>query len=81
VRAVIGSLEDTAILTAEAEKADIVLHTADSAEHILSAKAILEGLKKKTHAAVYIHIVSVGLVQTTHCLISFFILEWNGSFD
>lgn len=60
VRPVIGSLDDAAILSAEAERADIVIHTADSADHIPSVKAILEGMKKRTDNPILIHIVSRG---------------------
>lgn len=57
VRPVIGTLDDAAILSAEAEKADVVIHTADSSDHVASCKAILEGMKKRNDNPILIHIV------------------------
>ena len=57
VRPVIGTLDDAAILSAEAEKADVVIHTADSSDHVASCKAILEGMKKRSDHPILIHIV------------------------
>ena len=59
VRPVLGTLDDGGILSAEAEKADIVIHTADSADHTASCKAILEGMKKRSDNPILIHNVSV----------------------
>jgi hypothetical protein len=58
VRPVIGSLDDAALLSAEAEKADYVIHTADSADHMPSCRAILDGMKKRKDNPILIHIVS-----------------------
>jgi hypothetical protein len=60
VRPVIGTLDDAAILSAEAKKADYVIHTADSSDHMPACKAILEGMKKRDDNPILIHIVSEG---------------------
>ncbi|KAI9371077.1 hypothetical protein BJX61DRAFT_543992 [Aspergillus egyptiacus] len=44
VRIVMGGLDDSEILAREAAWADIVLHTADSSDHVGAAKAIARGL-------------------------------------
>ncbi|KAF9303936.1 hypothetical protein BGZ74_002774, partial [Mortierella antarctica] len=46
VEPVIGSLDDTDLLTREAADADVVLHFAD-ADHLPAAKAILKGLSER----------------------------------
>ncbi|KAI0136425.1 hypothetical protein BJ170DRAFT_10090 [Xylariales sp. AK1849] len=43
-RTVLGGLDDSDILQEEASKADIVVHTADSSDHVGAAKAIAAGL-------------------------------------
>jgi uncharacterized protein YbjT (DUF2867 family) len=63
VRSVLGSLDDGDKIEAAAAKADVVIHTANSADHLGSAEAILRGLKKR-HAEtgkvpIYIHTVSL----------------------
>jgi hypothetical protein len=64
VRAVLGTLEDAPILAAEAEKADVVIHTADSADHLPACKAILEGMKRRSDNPILIHIVSVEVIRS-----------------
>lgn len=44
IRAVIGGLDDSALLSKEAADADIVVHTADASDHEGAAKAIAKGL-------------------------------------
>ncbi|CAG8938044.1 unnamed protein product [Penicillium salamii] len=44
VRMVVGGLDDSATLEREASWADIVIHTADSSDHVGSANAIARGL-------------------------------------
>ncbi|CAG7935911.1 unnamed protein product [Penicillium olsonii] len=44
VRIVLGALDDSATLEREASWADIVVHTADSSDHVGSANAIAKGL-------------------------------------
>ncbi|KAG0652551.1 Aurachin B dehydrogenase [Hyphodiscus hymeniophilus] len=46
IHLVYGTLEDSDVLEAEAAKADIVIHTADSSDHEGAAKAIKAGLEK-----------------------------------
>lgn len=65
VRPVLGTLDDAGILSAEAEKADVVIHTANSADHIPSCQAILEGMKKRSDTPILIHIVSGSVVLTS----------------
>ncbi|KAF8509426.1 hypothetical protein BU17DRAFT_77845 [Hysterangium stoloniferum] len=64
VRAVLGSLDDADILIEEASKADVVIHTAESAEHVPSVKAILEGLIKRDDNPIYIHISGTGVLAS-----------------
>ena len=58
IQPVVGTLDDAAILSAEAEKADVVIHTANSADHMPSCEAILEGMKKRSDNPILIIIVS-----------------------
>ncbi|KAL3483867.1 NAD(P)-binding protein [Aspergillus germanicus] len=44
VRTVVGSLDDSELIEREAAQADIVIHTADSSDHVGSATAIAKGL-------------------------------------
>ncbi|GFP56616.1 hypothetical protein ACSS6W_004895 [Trichoderma asperelloides] len=41
-----GALEDTDVIEKAAAEADIVIHTADSSDHAISARAIAKGLKE-----------------------------------
>lgn len=57
VTTVMGSLEDSDLITAQSRASDVVFHTA-SADHASSALAILEGVKQrveKGQQAIYIH--------------------------
>jgi nucleoside-diphosphate-sugar epimerase len=62
VKSIIGTLDDSQKIEDAAATADIVIHTANSADHIGSAQAILRGLKKKYErdgqVPIYIHCVS-----------------------
>ncbi|KAJ3338109.1 hypothetical protein HDU93_009980 [Gonapodya sp. JEL0774] len=64
-RPVIGSLDDIEILKREAEDSDVVIHTAH-ADHLVAAKAIIEGLverKKKTgRNGILIHTSGTGVL-------------------
>jgi len=65
VRLVYGSLDDAAILETEASKADVVLHTADSSDHLGAAKAIANGLAKGHTAenpGYWLHISGTGIL-------------------
>ncbi|KAK0753819.1 hypothetical protein B0T18DRAFT_453211 [Schizothecium vesticola] len=55
------SYED--VLEEESSKADIVLHTAESADHIPSAEAISKGVTKADHPIYYIHLSGTGILQ------------------
>ncbi|KAF8578200.1 NAD(P)-binding protein [Ramaria rubella] len=63
VRPVLGSLGDATILADEAEKADIVIHTADSSDHVPSCKAILEGMQRRSDKPILIHISGTGTLR------------------
>jgi glutamyl-tRNA reductase len=70
VRTILGSLDDVEKIEEAAATADVVFHTANSADHLPSAQAILRGLKKK-HAdtgktPLYIHTVRC-LFQVVSC--------------
>ena len=59
IRFVFGSLDSADVLAAAAAEADVVLHTANSADDGPSARAILAGLKQghsKDAPGVYIHV-------------------------
>jgi ribosomal protein S3 len=60
---VIGDLNESQKIENAAAQVDIVIHTAESADHIGSARAILKGLKKRYEqtgkAPIYIHTVSI----------------------
>jgi nucleoside-diphosphate-sugar epimerase len=62
VKSIIGSLDESQKIEDAAASADIVIHTAESADHIASAQAILKGLKRKhvesSKVPIYIHTVS-----------------------
>ncbi|KAF8521363.1 hypothetical protein JB92DRAFT_3278957, partial [Gautieria morchelliformis] len=63
VHPVLGTLHDDAVLSAEAEKADVMIHTANSADHMASCKAILEGMKKRSDNPILIHISGTGVLS------------------
>jgi glyoxylase-like metal-dependent hydrolase (beta-lactamase superfamily II) len=56
---VIGDLNESQKIENAAAQVDIVIHTAESADHIGSARAILKGLKQTGKAPIYIHTVSI----------------------
>jgi nucleoside-diphosphate-sugar epimerase len=62
VRNIIGTLDEGQKIEDAAAEADVVIHTAESADHIASARAILKGLKRKFELSgkspIYIHTVS-----------------------
>ncbi|KIJ55851.1 hypothetical protein M422DRAFT_240474 [Sphaerobolus stellatus SS14] len=62
VRTVIGSLEDAATITEEVRKADVVIHTADSGDHVEGCKAIIAGLVNRDDKPIYIHISGTGVL-------------------
>ncbi|KAH8690211.1 putative nucleoside-diphosphate-sugar epimerase [Talaromyces proteolyticus] len=51
IRIIIGSLDDYELLKKEAASADIVLHTADSSDHVVAANAIAAGLAEGHNAS------------------------------
>ncbi|CAF5044925.1 unnamed protein product [Rotaria sp. Silwood1] len=65
VKTVVASLDDVDILSKVASESNVVFHTAD-ADHIESAQAIIEGLKKKKQATgkaqIYIHTSGTGVL-------------------
>ncbi|KAK1984622.1 hypothetical protein LZ30DRAFT_424951 [Colletotrichum cereale] len=66
VRIVIGSLDDVDIIEKEAAAADIVVHTADSADDEPSAKAIAKGLAaghSPDQPGFWIHVSGTGMLQ------------------
>ncbi|TDZ40289.1 Uncharacterized protein C8035_v003640 [Colletotrichum spinosum] len=65
VRIVIGSNSDSEILEEEAAAADVVIHTADSADDVPSAQAITKGLANGHSAekpGYYIHLSGTGIL-------------------
>ncbi|TGO41918.1 hypothetical protein BHYA_0014g00010 [Botrytis hyacinthi] len=65
VRLVYGTLEDASILEEEAAKADVVLHTADSSDHEIAAKAIATGLAKghsPSNPGYWLHLSGTGIL-------------------
>ncbi|KAF7947764.1 hypothetical protein EAE96_008843 [Botrytis aclada] len=65
VRLVYGTLEDAAILEEEAAKADVVLHTADSSDHEIAAKAIATGLARghtPSNPGYWLHLSGTGIL-------------------
>jgi len=63
-KAVIGSLDDAAVLEQAATAADVVMHTAD-ADHVGAATALTNALKKKGQSStgrkpIYIHVSGTG---------------------
>ncbi|TPX09326.1 uncharacterized protein E0L32_009518 [Thyridium curvatum] len=66
VRLVYGSLHDAGVLEKEAAAADIVIHTADSADDVPSATAIAKGLAAghtPERPAFWLHICGTGILQ------------------
>jgi uncharacterized protein YbjT (DUF2867 family) len=61
LKSVLGSLDEVQKIEEAAAKADVVFHTADSADHLPSAQAILRGLKRKHEESgkvpIYVHTV------------------------
>ncbi|KAF2772954.1 NAD(P)-binding protein [Teratosphaeria nubilosa] len=65
IRIVLGSLDDSNILTEEASKADIVLHAADASDHEGAAKAIAQGLitgHSKDNTGYWLHTGGTGIL-------------------
>lgn len=65
VRIVLGDLDNSEILEAEARKADIVLHAADASDHEGAAKAIAKGLAEghsKQHPGFWLHTGGTGIL-------------------
>ncbi len=61
VKTLVGSLESADILKQAAIDADVVFHFADSADHLPSAKALIEGLKTQDgKRRIYIHTSGTG---------------------
>lgn len=65
VRIVYGTADKsyTDVLEEEARKTDIVLHTAESADHAPSAEAISKGVTSADHPIHYIHLSGTGILQ------------------
>ena len=78
MRPVIGTLEDAAILSSEAEKADVVIHTADSSDNVAACEAILEGMKRRRDNPILIHIVRDHFIYLYFQRLNLIYLEWNG---
>jgi len=65
VRLVYGSLDDVEIIEKEAAAADVVVHTADSADNLPSAQAISKGLKaghSEANPGYWIHLSGTGIL-------------------
>jgi len=65
---VIGSLDDFELLQKQAEQSDIIFHTADSSDHVNSAKAFIAGLKNRgsqsgVRKPIYIHTSGTGVIM------------------
>ncbi|KAL1879954.1 hypothetical protein VTK73DRAFT_6534 [Phialemonium thermophilum] len=66
VRLVYGTLDDAHVISKAAAAADIVVHTAESADNVPSAKAIAKGLAEGHSAdkpGYWIHICGTGILQ------------------
>ncbi|KAE8162890.1 nucleoside-diphosphate-sugar epimerase [Aspergillus tamarii] len=64
VKVIYGSLDDTSILESESANADIIIHTADAADHVGAAQAILSGIAKGHTAerpAYWLHTSGAGI--------------------
>lgn len=68
VASVIGNLDESQKIEDAATQADVVIHTAESADHIGSTRAILKGLKRRYEqtgkAPIYIHTVRNILISS-----------------
>ncbi|KAJ5124939.1 uncharacterized protein N7515_008764 [Penicillium bovifimosum] len=65
IRTVIGGLDDSALIEKESAAADIVLHTADSSDHVGAAKAIIAGLvagHSKENPGYWLHTGGTGIL-------------------
>ncbi|KAK6600214.1 hypothetical protein H4I96_07540 [Botrytis cinerea] len=65
VHLVYGTLEDAKILEEEAAKADVVLHTADSSDHEIAARAIATGLARghtPSNPGYWLHLSGTGIL-------------------
>jgi hypothetical protein len=65
IRLVYGTLDDAELIEEESAKADIVLHTADSSDHEVSARAIQKGLQAGHTAekpGYWLHISGTGIL-------------------
>jgi len=65
VRLVYGTLDDSELITSESSKANIVLHTADSSDHVGAANAIAAGLALShtvTSPGFWIHLSGTGIL-------------------
>ncbi|KAI1180799.1 nucleoside-diphosphate-sugar epimerase [Nemania sp. FL0916] len=63
---VYGSLDDSEVIEKAAAAADIVVHTADSSDHVPSANAIAKGLSKghtNEKPGYWIHLCGTGMLQ------------------
>ncbi|KAI1330127.1 nucleoside-diphosphate-sugar epimerase [Xylariaceae sp. FL0255] len=63
---VYGSLDDTDVIEKAAAAADIVVHTADSSDHVPSAKAIVKGLARghsDEKPGYWIHVCGTSILQ------------------
>ncbi|KAI0400590.1 nucleoside-diphosphate-sugar epimerase [Xylaria palmicola] len=66
VKFVYGGLDDSEVIEKAAAAADIVVHTADSSDHLPSAKAIAKGLSKghtDEKPGYWIHVCGTGMLQ------------------
>ncbi|KAI9005646.1 NAD-P-binding protein [Hyaloraphidium curvatum] len=66
LRAVVGDLDDAALLQREAEAADVVVHTADASDHLPSCRALLAGAEARSARTqvppLYIHTSGTGVL-------------------
>ncbi|KAL3478910.1 nucleoside-diphosphate-sugar epimerase [Aspergillus californicus] len=65
VRVVLGGLDDAAVIEREAAWADIVIHTADSSDHVGAANAIAKGLiqgHSKERPGYWLHTGGTGIL-------------------
>ncbi|TIB26805.1 hypothetical protein E3P88_00699 [Wallemia ichthyophaga] len=61
IEAVVGDNNSFDLIEDEAKKADVVIHTANSADDMPSTKAIVSGIEKgKGKSAIYIHVSGTG---------------------
>lgn len=61
IEAVLGDNNSSEIIETEAKNADIVIHTANSADDLPSTRAIVSGIEKgKGKSAIYIHVSGTG---------------------